>query len=181
MSGRLPCFYNESLMRRFRPTRAALAATGLFILACGGLGDTGLFEEPYCEVDCPHGSYEVADNESSDQCSSTCAPLAECPPWGVPQVTDECYSCAHIAEDGKLLPLLPAGQQTEEQLIDNLRSPQVRQALGSLQSAIAGDSFNSVLANFQLDTSSARVQEAMNSGNMILAFLESVIDSVERK
>jgi hypothetical protein len=81
----------------------------------------------------------------------------------------------------KLLPLLPAGQQTQEQLVENLRSPQVRQALGSLQSAIAGDNFNSVLANFQLDTSSPRVQEAMNSGNMILAFLESVIDSVERK
>lgn len=94
-------------MRLVRPTRAALAATGLFILACGGLGDTGLFEEPYCEVDCPHGAYEVADNESSDQCTSTCAPLAECPPWGIPQVTEECYSCAHIAEDGKLLPLLP--------------------------------------------------------------------------
>ncbi|GMI29908.1 hypothetical protein TeGR_g1073, partial [Tetraparma gracilis] len=80
----------------------------------------------------------------------------------------------------KLLPLLPAGQQTEAALRDNLRSPQVRQALGSLQSALAGDSFNSVLANFQLDTQSERVQQAMIQGNAILAFLESVIDSVEK-
>jgi len=81
----------------------------------------------------------------------------------------------------KLVALLPAGQQTKEMLVENLRSPQVRQALGSLQSAIAGDSFNDVLANFQLDTTSEKVQEAMRQGNMILAFLESVMESVARK
>jgi len=76
------------------------------MLACGGLGDTG-WEEPFCEVDCPHGSFEVADNESADRCTSTCEPLVDCPTWGVPQVTDECYSCTHITERGQLLPLLP--------------------------------------------------------------------------
>jgi len=60
----------------------------------------------------------------------------------------------------KLVALIPEGQQTKEMLAENLRSPQVRQALGSAQSAIAGDSFNDVLANFQLDATSEKVQEA---------------------
>ena len=77
--------------------------------------------------------------------------------------------------------MLSEGQQTKEKLVENLRSPQIRQALGSLPSAIAGDWFNDVLANFQLDTASEKVQEAIRLGNMILAFLESVMESVARK
>jgi len=76
---------------------------------------------------------------------------------------------------GKLLPLLPAGQQTKEFLAENIRSPQVRQALASLQSAVAGDSFNSVIANFDLDTSSEEVREAMNRGDGVAAFLEAIV------
>ena len=58
----------------------------------------------------------------------------------------------------KLVALIPEGQQTKEMLVENLRSPQVRQALGSVQSSIA--SFNDALANFQLDATSEKVQEA---------------------
>jgi hypothetical protein len=95
------------LRHRFRrPLGPVLLGAGLVILACGGLGDTG-FEEPYCEVECPLGSYEVADNDADERCSSTCEPVVECPSWGIPLVTDNCYSCTHITESGKLLPLLP--------------------------------------------------------------------------
>lgn len=66
-------------------------------------------------------------------------------------------------------------------LSQNIRSPQVRQALASLQSAIAGDSFNSVIANFNLDTSDAAVMEAMNRGDGIAAFLEAIMKKNEDK
>ncbi len=79
----------------------------------------------------------------------------------------------------RLTALLPPNQRTEEGLRENLRSPQVRQALTSLQSAIAGDSFNEVLANFNLDASGQAASEALQRGDMILAFLEAVKKSVE--
>ena len=43
------------------------------------------------------------------------------------------------------------GQQSEEFLEPNVRSGQLRQALGALSSALNGDSYNSVLANIGLN------------------------------
>jgi hypothetical protein len=50
-----------------------------------------------------------------------------------------------------LLRLLPEGQQSDEYLETNLRSPQFQQALDALGSALSSDSFNSVMANLGID------------------------------
>ncbi len=80
----------------------------------------------------------------------------------------------------KLIALLPEGQRTEEKLMENLRSPQVAQCLKSLTAALNEDaSFNSILANFQLDPKDGAA--AMASGNPIQAFLDCVLKSVEKE
>ena len=80
----------------------------------------------------------------------------------------------------KLISLLPEGQQTEEQLMVNLRSAQVKQCLKSLTGALEeGESFNSLLANFQLDPKDGAM--ALAVGNPIQAFLDCVLRSVERE
>lgn len=81
----------------------------------------------------------------------------------------------------RLVALLPEGQQTEDKLRENIRSPQVAQCLQRLQSALADDagSFNSIIANFQLDASDGAA--AMAAGNPIEAFLNCLIKDVERK
>jgi len=71
-----------------------------------------------------------------------------------------------------LLPLLPEGLQTEEELAATLRSPQLRQALGSLSGALQSDNYNSVLGNFGLDPAAG--SEHMMRGDSISAFLEAV-------
>ena len=81
----------------------------------------------------------------------------------------------------RLVALLPEGQQTEDKLRENIRSPQVAQCLQRLQSALADDagSFNSIIANFQLDATDGA--EAMAAGNPIEAFLNCLIKDVEKK
>lgn len=80
----------------------------------------------------------------------------------------------------KLISLLPEGQQTEDHLMDNLRSAQVKQCLKSLTAALEeGESFNSLLANFQLLPEDGAV--ALAGGNPIQAFLDCVLKSVERE
>jgi len=77
----------------------------------------------------------------------------------------------------KLIALLPEGQQTEEFLVDNLRSPQAAQCWKSLTAALAEDpdSLPTILANFQLPPSNNP------SLNPIQAFLDAVLASVETK
>jgi hypothetical protein len=81
----------------------------------------------------------------------------------------------------RLVALLPEGQQTEDKLRENIRSPQVAQCLQRLQSALADDagSFNSIIANFQLNAADGAT--AMAAGNPIEAFLNCLIKDVERK
>jgi len=81
----------------------------------------------------------------------------------------------------RLVALLPEGQQTEDKLRENIRSPQVAQCLQRLQSALVDDagSFNSIIANFQLDASDGAA--AMAAGNPIEAFLNCLIKDVEKK
>ena len=65
--------------------------------------------------------------------------------------------------------LLPEGQRTEVNLRENIRSPQVAQTLQRLTSALVdvdGSSFNSIIANFQLDPAdggAAFLEESMHS------------------
>ena len=69
--------------------------------------------------------------------------------------------------------------------MENLRSPQVKQCLKSLSAALCDDeggsmdSFNSILANFQLKPEDGML--AMAAGNPIEAFLQCVLASVQRE
>lgn len=84
-----------------------------------------------------------------------------------------------------LINFLPEGQQSEDRLLENLRSPQVVQCLKSLTAAIcddgdgAGGALGSILANFQLSPEDGA--RAMAMGNPIQAFLDCVLKSVERE
>jgi len=81
----------------------------------------------------------------------------------------------------RLTKLLPEGQQTEAMLRENIRSPQVAQSLQRLTAALADDagSFNSIIANFQLDPADG--MSAMSAGNPIEAFLNCLLKDVEKK
>ena len=64
----------------------------------------------------------------------------------------------------------------------NIRSPQVAQCLQRLPSALVDDdvdSFNSIIANFELDPSDGA--DALASGNPIEAFLNCLLKYVEEK
>jgi hypothetical protein len=74
-----------------------------------------------------------------------------------------------------LLSHLPEGMQTTGELYNTLRSPQLRQALGSLTNALQTDNFNAVMANFGLDPAAGSA--ALQQGNGIGAFLDAVIAS----
>lgn len=93
-----------------------------------------------------------------------------------------------------LMQYLPENQRTEDMLKENLRSPQVQQALHSLTLALVGesgddgegdggagnsmDSYHSIIANFQLNAEDGAA--AMASGNPIQAFLDCLVASVKR-
>lgn len=84
----------------------------------------------------------------------------------------------------KLIELLPENQRSEDRLLENLRSPQVRQCLQSLTAALCDndgslDGFHSILANFQLRPEDGAVGLAQR--NPIQAFLDCVLKSVQRK
>lgn len=83
----------------------------------------------------------------------------------------------------RLVALLPENQRSEAMLRENIRSPQVAQCLRRLTSALADEddagSFNSIIANFQLNPEDGAL--AMASGNPIEAFLNCLLRDVERK
>ena len=90
------------------------------------------------------------------------------------------------AVKARLLALLPEGQQSEEFLEENLRSPQIQQTLRSLTAALmpddsgSMDGFHSVLANFGMSEGAQEALQA-NSNNPIQAFLDCVLKSVEKE
>ncbi len=71
-----------------------------------------------------------------------------------------------------LLPHLPEGQQTAEELRRTLSTPQFRSTLRTLTSALMSDNYNSVMANFGLDPTAG--SEALAQGNPVLAFLQAL-------
>jgi hypothetical protein len=50
-----------------------------------------------------------------------------------------------------LVAMLPSGQDDDAALEANLRSPQLRQAMGTLTAALHSDNYNSVFANLGVD------------------------------
>lgn len=67
---------------------------------------------------------------------------------------------------------LPEGQQAEHFLEENIRSPQLRQALGTLTDVLQSDNYNSVLANLGVNPEPGAAQLAQ--GDPVGAFLTSV-------
>jgi 26S proteasome regulatory subunit N13 len=102
-------------------------------------------------------------------------------------VTPDAVMEAGILENNevkeRLIELLPENQRTEDRLLENLRSPQVRQCLQSLTAALCDDGsldgFHSILANFQLRPEDGAV--GLSQGNPIQAFLDCVLKSVQRE
>merc|ERR1719469_326824 len=107
---------------------------------------------------------------------------------GPPPPLSEMASKAIIDDSGilsdpstvaRLVALLPEGQRTESQLRENIHSPQVAQCLQRLTAALAEEgteSYNSIIANFQLNPS-----DGVQSGNPIEAFLQCLLKDVEKK
>jgi len=81
----------------------------------------------------------------------------------------------------RLIELLPENQRTEEDLRQNLRSPQVQQALQNLTAAFAEDSaaFHDVIVNFSMKPDDGAV--ALANGDPIQAFLDCLLASVQRE
>eukprot|EP00903_Cladosiphon_okamuranus_P022669 g20862.t2 len=80
-----------------------------------------------------------------------------------------------------LLPLLPEGQQTVEELRETIRTPQLQQALQSLGQALHSDNFNNIMSSFELDPSNPQSSEAMARGDPVDAFLKAMMHSAEAK
>ena len=69
----------------------------------------------------------------------------------------------------ELLPFLPEGQQTEEELRQTISCPQMQQSLRSLTGALLSDNYNAVLANFGLNPADGT--DALVQGDPVRAFL----------
>lgn len=84
-------------------------------------------------------------------------------------VTAERVMATGILEDpavrAALIPLLPAGQTQDGLLESNLRSPQLRQAMAQLTSALASENYNSVMANLGVDPSAGA--ESLIRGDVV--------------
>merc|ERR1711966_276759 len=95
-----------------------------------------------------------------------------------PDIIEESGILSDPSTVARLVALLPEGQRTESHLRDNIHSPQVAQCLQRLTAALAEgtESFNSIIANFQLNPS-----DGAQSGNPIEAFLQCLLKDVERK
>lgn len=90
---------------------------------------------------------------------------------------------APLLEDPKvreaLLPLLPEGQQTEEELNRIVGSPQVRQTMDRLSAALQSDQFNTILSSLELDAEAG--SEMLAQGDGIGAFLHALQAAVDRE
>ncbi|KAG7393087.1 hypothetical protein PHYPSEUDO_012422 [Phytophthora pseudosyringae] len=76
-----------------------------------------------------------------------------------------------------LLPHLPEGSQTPAELRATLRSPQLRQSIGSLVSALQTGNFNAVMANFGLDPAAGAGKLAFGDGvGALLAAIQAWAD-----
>ncbi|CAH0476250.1 unnamed protein product [Peronospora belbahrii] len=76
-----------------------------------------------------------------------------------------------------LLPHLPEGSQTPAELRATLRSPQLRQSIGSLERALQTGNLNAVMANFGLDPAAGAAKLAFGDGvGALLAAIQAWVD-----
>jgi 26S proteasome regulatory subunit N13 len=110
-------------------------------------------------------------------------------------VTADSVEASGILQDPsvrqRLIGLLPEHQRTEEDLRQNLRSPQVQQALQSLSAAISPNNnnnhhiphdltaFHNVIMNFSMNPDDGAI--ALANGDPIQAFLDCLLASVQRE
>lgn len=125
--------------------------------------------------------------------ATTSSPIVRSPKLPRPSLT-KLLSTENIHESGilknetikaRLINCLPEGQCTEENLMENLRSPQVSQCIKALTTALCDDAgesmewFLTLLTNLDLDPQDGL--HSMTVGNPIQAFLECILQNVERK
>mmetsp|Transcript_17552 Transcript_17552/g.22972 ORF Transcript_17552/g.22972 Transcript_17552/m.22972 type:complete len:354 (-) Transcript_17552:1182-2243(-) len=79
----------------------------------------------------------------------------------------------------ELIQLLPEGLRTQQELYHTVSSPQFRQALMALSSALLSDNFNSVMTNFNLDLDPS-ITGLLNHGEGIRAFLRAIQLAVDK-
>lgn len=131
------------------------------------------------------GGLTLADLQGAMEGLATASPVSSPGPplseLASPQIIDESGIMDDPDAVARLVALLPENQRSNESLRENLRSPQVAQCLQRLTAALADDasSFNSIIANFQLDQQDGG--SALAQGNPIEAFLNCVLKDVEKK
>eukprot|EP00548_Thalassiothrix_antarctica_P001659 CAMPEP_0194135670 /NCGR_PEP_ID=MMETSP0152-20130528/5763_1 /TAXON_ID=1049557 /ORGANISM="Thalassiothrix antarctica, Strain L6-D1" /LENGTH=371 /DNA_ID=CAMNT_0038832009 /DNA_START=110 /DNA_END=1225 /DNA_ORIENTATION=- len=114
--------------------------------------------------------------------------VAAVPPTPLSEIVTPSAITALLKDDDikdRLIALLPSGQQSEQHLEDNLRSPQTQETLRALTQALVPDDngsmdgYHSVIANFQLNPKDG--EKALTTGNPIQAFLDCILASVKRE
>ena len=79
----------------------------------------------------------------------------------------------------ELLPLLPEGRQTAEELRETLSSPQFQVALRRLSAACMSGQYNDVMSNFRLNPSDGA--EHLMQGNGIAAVVAALVARAQRE
>ena len=80
-----------------------------------------------------------------------------------------------------LLQFLPEDQRTQEHLEETLRSPQFRQSLTTLSSALQSDNFNNVMMNFNIDPAPGMQHLLRNDAiGAFIAALQATVDAQNR-
>eukprot|EP01029_Cantina_marsupialis_P024020 TRINITY_DN6077_c0_g1_i1.p1 TRINITY_DN6077_c0_g1~~TRINITY_DN6077_c0_g1_i1.p1 ORF type:complete len:329 (-),score=114.81 TRINITY_DN6077_c0_g1_i1:101-1087(-) len=107
---------------------------------------------------------------------ATTAPVLNQDHVSLPDVLEVDALCEAIeelddAELDELAKSLPEGQQTREQVIANLRSPQFTSTLRHMTHALHSDDVNSLFSNFNLNPVDG--QDEMANGNFVSAFVRA--------
>eukprot|EP00752_Nemacystus_decipiens_P008109 g7249.t1 len=132
------------------------------------------------------GGLTAADFQRAMMSISGMMPQQRKPPISLNDVVDaDKIEEMGVLEDPEtqrlLLPLLPKGGQTVEELRETIRSPQLQQALQSLGQALHSDNFNNIMSSFELDPSNPESSEAMARGDPVEAFLRAMMHSAAAK
>ncbi|CAN0103318.1 unnamed protein product, partial [Scytosiphon promiscuus] len=132
------------------------------------------------------GGLTAADLQRAMMNISGMVPQQRRPPISLNDVVDaDAIERMGILDDPEvqamLLPLLPEARQTEEELRETIRSPQLQQSLASLSRALQSDNFNNIMSSFELDPSNPASAEAMARGDPVDAFLQALMHAATLK
>jgi 26S proteasome regulatory subunit N13 len=167
------------------PAESAAPATGAAPAATGGAGGNldfssllGMLGQPAAQA--PGLTSE--DLQRAMQGMGSPAGQRERPLPLQDIVTSEAVINTGVLNDpavrASLIEHLPEEMRSDAEIEESLRSPQFRQSLGALSSALQSDNFNSVMANFGIDPSPGMPQ--MVRGDGVGAFLAAVQADADR-